>query len=137
MADFIVIWDINMKIKLNPEKVSSFTESDDFTPGAEYTVITEEGYDSYRLLPDLEGPCLYPKDLFIVTDPTRPPEWEDGYGPVELLKPGFFEDYFDDKPYAIEIFNAYIQALGLPLERWITPEGKVKRRNHPHPPPVH
>ena len=83
----------------------------DLTPGQPYVVIGIEG-DDYRILNDAGRPYLYPRGLFKVLDAREPGDWvselgEDGerYAyPAPLNDPGFFEDFFDDKPKAVRTF---------------------------------
>jgi hypothetical protein len=83
----------------------------DLTLGQPYVVIGIEG-DHFRILNDAGRPYLYPPGLFQVLDPREPRDWvselgEDGerYAyPAPLNDPGFFEDFFDDKPKAVRTF---------------------------------
>lgn len=83
----------------------------DLTPGQPYVVIGIEA-DDLRVLNDAGRPYLYPRRLFKVIDPRKPSDWlmesgEDGerYAyPPALNKPGFFEDFFDEKPKAVATF---------------------------------
>lgn len=83
----------------------------DLTPGQAYVVIGIEG-DHFRILNDAGRPYLYPPGLFTVPDPREPGDWvtelgEDGerYAyPAPLNDPGFFEDFFEDKPKAVRTF---------------------------------
>ncbi|SRR5579871_1299611 len=83
----------------------------DLTLGQPYAVMGIEG-DEFRVLNDDGRPFLYPPSLFIVIDPREPADWisecgEDGerYAyPAALNTPGFFEDFFDDKPKAVRTF---------------------------------
>lgn len=76
-----------------------------------YPVIGIEA-DDYRLLNDAGRPYLYPSRLFAVIDRREPPDWVTEFGddgeryayPPPLNKPGFFEDFFDDKPKAVSTF---------------------------------
>ena len=83
----------------------------DLTPGQPYVVIGIEA-DDLRVLNDAGRPYLYPCRLFKLVDAREPSDWvaelgEDGeryaYPPV-LNKPGFFEDFFDEKPKAVGTF---------------------------------
>jgi len=104
-----------MKIKFNTEnpKISDFK---DLTIGNRYRVIGIEA-DNFRIMSDEGLPYVYDKELFIVVDPSEPKEWvteygEDGerysYAP-ELMKVGFFEDYFDGKVKERAILKMYLQ----------------------------
>lgn len=83
----------------------------DLTPAQLYVVIGIEG-DDLRLLNDAGRPYLYPLRLFNVCDENEPADWaselgEDGerYAyPPPLNAPGFFEDFFDNKPEAVKMF---------------------------------
>ena len=83
----------------------------DLTPGQPYVVIGIEA-DELRILNDSGRPYLYSPKLFQILDPHEPGDWvsergEDGerYAyPVPLGKPGFFDDFFDDKPKAVGTF---------------------------------
>ena len=76
-----------------------------------YMVIGIEA-DDFRVLNDTGRPYLYPSRLFIVIDRRDPADWVTGFGddgeryayPPPLNKPGFFEDFFDDKPKAVSTF---------------------------------
>lgn len=80
----------------------------DLTFGQPYVVIGIEA-DELRILNDPGRPFLYPPRLFSLVDSAEPADWiteigEDGerysYPPL-LNKPGFFEDFFDDKARAV------------------------------------
>jgi hypothetical protein len=81
------------------------------TPGQPYVVIGIEG-DDFRILNDEGRPYLYPPGLFKILDAREPADWitelgDDGerYAyPAPLNEPGFFEDFFDDKPKAVRTF---------------------------------
>jgi len=83
----------------------------DLTAGQPYLVIGIEA-DDYRLLSDRGQPYLYPHDLFTILDPTRPAGWQVETGddgeeyayPRALNVPGFFEDFFEGKPDAVQTF---------------------------------
>ena len=83
----------------------------DLTPGQPYVVIGIEG-DHFRILNDAGRPYLYPPGLFKVLDPREPVDWVSEVGeegeryayPALLSDPGFFEDFFDDKPKAVKTF---------------------------------
>jgi hypothetical protein len=68
--------------------------------------------DDFRVLNDVGRPYLYPSRLFAVIDWREPADWVTEFGddgeryayPPPLNKPGFFEDFFDDKPRAVSIF---------------------------------
>jgi hypothetical protein len=83
----------------------------DLTLGQPYAVIGIEA-DDYRILNDAGRPFLYPKTLFTKIDPEEPSDWLTEFGddqerysyPSALNKPGFFEDFFDEKPTAVATF---------------------------------
>lgn len=89
-----------MIVKLKKAK----TRYRDLTVGQLYDVIGIEA-DDFRILNDAGRPFLYSADLFSVVDAREPNDWvtevgEDGerYSyPPPLNKPGFFEDFFDQK----------------------------------------
>ena len=83
----------------------------DLTPGQAYVVIGIEAND-LRILNDAGRPFLYPRRLFALADSQEPSDWVTEYGeegerysyPPPLNKPGFFEDFFDEKPKAVATF---------------------------------
>ncbi|SPF39822.1 conserved hypothetical protein [Candidatus Sulfopaludibacter sp. SbA4] len=83
----------------------------DLTPGQPYVVIGIEG-DEFRILNDGGRPYLYPPGAFKVLDAREPGDWVMEYGddgeryayPAPLNHPGFFEDFFDDRPKAVKTF---------------------------------
>ncbi len=83
----------------------------DLTPGHPYVAIGIEG-DDFRILNDAGRPYLYPPALFKVLDENHPADWVMEYGddgeryayPPPLNQPGFFEDFFDDRPRAVRTF---------------------------------
>ena len=83
----------------------------DLTLGQPYVVIGVEG-NHLRILNGAGRPHLYPPGLFKVLDAREPGDWatevgEDGerYAyPAPLNDPGFFEDFFEDKPKAVRTF---------------------------------
>ena len=85
-----------------------------------YSVVSIES-ECYRIINDRLEPCLYPKELFEVVDPSYPCSWvkteydEGEYyiEPFEFSAVGFFEDYFDGDSRAIEIYNNYLKSNGL------------------------
>ncbi|HYW71945.1 MAG TPA: hypothetical protein VE961_12980 [Pyrinomonadaceae bacterium] len=76
-----------------------------------YVVIGIEA-DEFRILNDAGRPFLYPAALFTVLDATEPSDWITEFGedqerysyPPVLNKPGFFEDFFDEKRKAVVSF---------------------------------
>ena len=87
------------------------TRYPDLTPGQPYVVISIEA-DELRILNDAGRPYLYSPKLFLVLDTHEPGDWVTEFGedgeryayPAILSKPGFFEDFFDDKPKAVGTF---------------------------------
>ncbi len=83
----------------------------DLTVGQPYVVIGIE-VDDFRILNDAGRPYLYPASLFKVFDPSEPRDWVTEFGedgeryayPAPLNVPGFFEDFFDDRPKAVRSF---------------------------------
>lgn len=83
----------------------------DLTPGQPYVVIGIEGGE-FRILNDAGRPYLYPPRAFRVMDAREPGDWVMEYGddgeryayPAPLNHPGFFEDFFDDRPKAVRTF---------------------------------
>lgn len=79
-----------------------------------YVVIGIEA-DHYRILNAAGRPYLYPPRLFSCLDRSKPDDWVEERGddgeryayPLALGKPGFFEDFFDDKPGRSELFGAW------------------------------
>ncbi len=83
----------------------------DLTLGQPYVVIGIEA-DDLRILNDAGRPFLYPPDIFTVVDRKEPNDWITEFGedrerysyPPSLNKPGFFEDFFDEKRKAVVTF---------------------------------
>ncbi len=83
----------------------------DLSPRQPYVVIGIEA-DQFRILNDAGRPYLYPPRLFACVDSRKPDDWVEERGddgeryayPSALGKPGFFEDFFDDKPQAVRTF---------------------------------
>jgi hypothetical protein len=83
----------------------------DLTPGHPYVVIGIEGGE-FRILNDAGRPYLYPPGLFKVLNAREPADWVTEYGddgerysyPAPLNNPGFFEDFFEDRPKAVRMF---------------------------------
>lgn len=88
-----------------------------------YVVIGIEA-DDLRILNDAGRPYLYPSRLFAVADRGKPTNWVTEFGtdgeryayPPPLNTPGFFEDFFDDKPKAVATFWRVIN-------HWLSSEG--------------
>ena len=80
-----------------------------------YTVIGIDN-ENFRIVNEIGEPVLYPKELFDVVDPVVPKTWvikefEDGdyyIDPPELSEAGFYEDYFDKKAGAVQIFQKFL-----------------------------
>lgn len=83
----------------------------DLTFGQPYAVIGIEA-DELRILNDAGRPFLYPLTLFAVLDDREPLDWKTEIGddgeryayPPPLNKPGFFEDFFEQKAKAVATF---------------------------------
>jgi hypothetical protein len=83
----------------------------DLTFGQPYVVIGIEA-DYLRLLNDAGRPFLYPPGIFAIVDSREPKDWVSEFGedqerysyPPPLNKPGFFEDFFDEKRKAVVTF---------------------------------
>jgi hypothetical protein len=83
----------------------------DLTYGQPYVVIGIEA-DDFRILNDAGRPFLYPPRLFTILDRREPKDWVTETGnegerysyPAPLNKPGFFEDFFDQKAKAVATF---------------------------------
>jgi hypothetical protein len=83
----------------------------DLTFGQPYAVIGIEA-DELRLLNDAGRPFLYPAKLFAILDEREPLDWKIEIGddgeryayPPPLNKPGFFEDFFEQKAKAVATF---------------------------------
>ncbi len=83
----------------------------DLTFGQRYVVIGIEA-DELRLLNNAGSPFLYPRSLFVLTDPREPVDWVTEVGddgeryayPSPLNSPWFFEDFFDRKARAVTTF---------------------------------
>ncbi len=113
-----------MKVRAKPEVHDHvFDEYDNqcLEPKKVYEVI---GLSSkyFRVIDESGEPIFYPKYLFDIIDSTIPDWWikedfkEDDYyfiNPPELSRREFYEDYFDHKPEAIEIFEKFLVSYGL------------------------
>lgn len=83
----------------------------DLTFGQPYVVIGIEA-DQFRILNDAGRPFLYSPELFRVVDSNEPNDWVTEFDqdrerysyPPSLNKPGFFEDFFDEKRKAVVTF---------------------------------
>lgn len=83
----------------------------DLTSGQLYDVIGIEA-DDLRIINNVGRPFLYPPDLFSLVDAREPTDWVTEFGddgerysyPAPLNKPGFFEDFFDQKTKAVATF---------------------------------
>jgi hypothetical protein len=83
----------------------------DLTLGQPYVVIGIEA-DYLRILNNAGRPLLYPADLFATVNAQEPSDWVTEFGedrerysyPLPLNKPGFFEDFFDEKMKAVSTF---------------------------------
>lgn len=83
----------------------------DLTSGHLYDVIGIEA-DELRIINNAGRPFLYPPDLFSLVDAREPRDWVTEFGddgerysyPPLVNRPGFFEDFFDQKPKAVATF---------------------------------
>ena len=83
----------------------------DLTLEQPYVVIGIEA-DEFRILNDAGHPFLYPPTLFSIVDDRVPTDWVTEIGddgerysyPPALNKPGFFEDFFNQKGKAVATF---------------------------------
>src|SRR5258708_94489 len=83
----------------------------DLTLGQPYVVIGIEA-GAFRILNDAGRPYLFSPRLFKVLDAREPRDWVEECGddgeryayPAPLNQPGFFEDFFDEKPKAVKTF---------------------------------
>ena len=86
--------------------------------GKEYRVIKVEA-DDFRIMDEDGGPYLFPPEAFEVVDSLPDEDWvknvgEDGevyWGPVELLEPRLWEDFFDGVESAIQRVRPYLDRL--------------------------
>ncbi|MBK1704585.1 hypothetical protein CKO40_08545 [Halochromatium glycolicum] len=86
-------------------------EYPDLSANQPYFVIGIEA-DDFRILNDSGKPYLYPAAFFEVIDSQQPADWLTEFGddgeryayPAALNAPGFFEDFFDQKPEQTAIF---------------------------------
>src|SRR5712692_10191352 len=80
----------------------------DLTLGQFYDVIGIEA-DELRIINNAGRPFLYSPDLFSLVDAREPADWVTEFGedgerysyPPPLNRPGFFEDFFDQKAKAV------------------------------------
>lgn len=94
-------------------KLTTTDQSGHLTLGETYTVV-EVYDDDVRVVTDDGGPSLFLASLFEVVDAREPENWEtdidrDGVvskGPRACLLPGFFEDVWDGRPQALQVFVA-------------------------------
>jgi len=83
----------------------------DLTLGQFYDVIGIEA-DELRIINNAGRPFLYSPDLFSLVDAREPADRVTGFGedverysyPPPLNRPGFFEDFFDQKRKAVATF---------------------------------
>lgn len=101
------------------------------TPGKEYVVIGLD-HDHYRVINDIEEPCLFPRKGFQIVDDSIPEDWiwtrysNDEYyaDPPGLHERGFYEAFFDGKPEAMKRFSEVMRGYTVPFheltaeERW-------------------
>lgn|SRR3990167_6234270 len=92
-------------ISIDNSKIGSLTY------GKSYEVIGIEA-DSFRIVNDLNDPCLYETSHFEVSDPTEPSFWVSSLGedgeryayPSSWSSPGFFEDFHNHIPGVVAQF---------------------------------
>lgn len=108
---------MKIKVKTNVQDyVDNEFNAGALTPGKVYSVLGVSD-EFFRFLNDDQRPFLYPKKFFIIVDPTIPDDWvkeefDDGeyyIDPPLLSGRGFYEDYFDNKPYAVQNLKEYLQ----------------------------
>ena len=83
----------------------------DLTFGQPYVVIGIKA-NQFRILSNAGRPFLYPPNLFSLIDNREPKDWVTEIGndgerysyPPPLNRPGFFEDFFDQKARAVATF---------------------------------
>lgn len=83
----------------------------DLTFGQPYVVIGIEA-NEFRILNDAGRPFLYSPSLFSVVNNREPDDWVTEIGddgerysyPAPLNKPGFFEDFFNQRAKAVSTF---------------------------------
>lgn len=86
----------------------------DLTSGQLYGVIGIEA-DELRIINNAGRPYLYPPGLFSLVDAREPTDWVTEFGddgerysyPPSLNRPGFFEDFFDQKAKGVATFWRY------------------------------
>lgn len=110
-----------MRVRANSKVEDDMT----VTRGKEYIVVGISD-DCFRVLNDYNEPSLVEKEYVDIIDDEIPKDWvrtharydktEIHMNPPGLGGPGFYEDYFDDKEYAIERFQAYIDSIGLNIQ---------------------
>ncbi|WBQ07840.1 hypothetical protein [Kribbella sp. CA-293567] len=101
----------------NPATLEPVAESPWIRIGQEYTVLEVDASPERRfsMRVDLgdEVPGLWDSEMFETTDPAIPAAWvaqisEGGtlrLAPPRWLVPGFWEQYFDDEPAAVAVFE--------------------------------
>lgn len=100
------------------DRVLDDFDNQNLTPLKQYVVIGLSN-DYFRVINDANEPILYPTYLFEIVDPAIPSDWikveyeddEFHVGPPELLKPGFYEDFFDHNPEAKMVFSRTMAKL--------------------------
>ncbi len=112
-------WSI-MKVKANKNidnHIGDDLDNEKLTIGKVYDVIAVEG-EYYRIIDDDHEPILYNRKLFEVVDSNIPPDWvetifddEIFIEPLDTLKPGFYEDYFDGVPDVVQRYQQLLKKL--------------------------
>jgi len=108
----------------DPRTNESIEKNSWLTVGKVYQVlsvfIVDGGSIEYRLMADDgETPGMYKADQFKVVSDVLPPNWVINHEPDSFFefapkawtKPGFWEDYFDGAPEAVELFNSEKESI--------------------------
>ena len=94
------------------------------TVGKEYVVVGVSS-NYFRVVNDYDEPTLFKCTCFDIIDGAiSEDDWvchlgEEGEvyaNPPGLHLPGFYEDYFDDKEYAIKRFQEYLDKIGVSIQ---------------------
>ncbi len=109
---------------INPATGQSAVDSHWVTIGSDYVVLTidvfPDEHGSVRILTNWdEGPGVFDPSMFVTVDPSLPPNFacvirEGGdieLGPAAWLRPGFWEDYFDDEPRAVAEYGRELATI--------------------------
>jgi len=94
--------------------------SNSLTYGKSYEVIGIEA-DNFRIVNDLNDPCLYEASDFEISDPKEPLFWVSSFGeegeryayPDSWNSPGFFEDFHNHiESVVTQFWKEYKQLYG-------------------------